>query len=365
LVVFGLLGPLALLAGLVAIGVWAGGQAESGARQALTKQTLENNRGTAGVIATVVDRNLSAVKRRVSREASRSELRGLLGVEAAAASNQERELVHSQLQDYIKRLYEDYKDRYFYNWVVTNRDAVVLAREPFDSRVVGSRYAYREWFTGKPEVSPDEIPKDVAPRDEVGLTLAFQSTAEGNPVLISVASPVWSLDEKDVLGVLSATLHLETFNEWLETSEGETADDGCPSRMALLINRHQLVRHPCPATEAPQPPVSREHFFDTDEVQSLLNDQDEMTEDYTDPLRPAQEYLATVTRLEVNSDWIAVVQHNRLEAMRPVTDLSNQIRWLGWLALAAGLAGVGILWALLFRVTREAPPSFFNRVGSR
>jgi hypothetical protein len=365
LVVFGLLGPLALLAGLVAIGVWAGGQADSGAREALTKQTLENNRGTVGVIATVVDRNLSAVQRRVSREASRSELRGLLGVEAAAASNQERELVHSQLQDYVKRLYEDYKDRHFYNWVVTNRDAVVLAREPFDGRVVGSRYAYREWFTGKPEVSPDEIPDDVAPRDEVGLTLAFQSTAEGNPVLISVASPVWSLDERDVLGVLSATLHLETFNEWLETSEGQTADDGCPSRMALLINRHQLVRHPCPATESPQPPVSREHFFDTHQVQSLLNDQDEMTEDYTDPLRPAQEYLATVTRLEVNSDWIAVVQHNRLEAMRPVTDLSNQIRWLGWLALAAGLAGVGILWALLFRVTREALPSFFNRVGSR
>ncbi len=364
LVVFGLLGPLALLAGLVAIGVWAGGQAENGARQALTKQTLENNWGTAGVIATVVDRNLSAVQRRVSREASRSELRGLLSVEAAAAGGEERGLVHSQLQAYAKRLYEDYRDRHFHNWVVTDRDAVALAREPFDSRVVGSRYGYREWFTGKPEVKPNEVPDDVAPRDKVGLTLAFQSTARDHPVLISVASPIWSLDEREILGVLSATIHLKTFNEWLETSEGQIADDGCPSRMAILINRHQLVRHPCPATEVSQPPVSREHFFDTPEVQSLLNDQDEMTEDYTDPLRPGQKYLATFTRLEENADWIAIVQHNRLEAMRPVTDLSEQIRWLGWLALAAGLAGVGILWALLFRVTREALPSFFSRGGA-
>ena len=363
LVVFGLLGPLALFAGLIAIGVWVGGQAENGARQALTQQTLESNRGTARVIATVVDRNLSAVQRRVAREASRSELQGLLAVEAGASSNRDRELIHSELQAYVKRLYEDYKDRYFHNWVITNRDAVVLVREPFDSRVVGNRYAYREWFTGRAEVKPDEVPPDVAPRDKVGLTLAFQSTSEGHPVLISVASPIWSLDDEspEVLGVLSATLRLETFNEWLKTSEGQTADDGCPGRMAILINRHQLVRHPCPGAEVPQPPVSREHFFDMPEVQSLLNDVDEMTEDYSDPLRPGHKYLASLSRLEENSDWVAVVEHNRVEAMRPVTDLSDQIRWLGWLALGAGLVGVGILWALLFRVTREALPSFFNR----
>ncbi len=357
LVTFGLLGPLALFIAMVGVGKWIWSQAEGGAREALTRQTLDANLGNAQVIAAVIDRNLSAVKRRVSREAEREALRGLMSAEAKATGEKQRVRIQNELQTQMAELHEDYKDRHFHNWVVTDRNAVVIARAPFDAKVVGSRYAYREWFTGRPETKPEEVPPDVAPRDQVGLTLAFKSTATASPLLISVASPIWSPEaesgSKEVLGVLSATIHLQTFNEWLQTSEGPTNEDGCPTRMAILINRNQLVRHPCPSPEGPSPPASSELFFDLPAVQNLLGESDHTTEDYRDPLRPGQTYLAAFSRLETNSGWIAIVQHNHTEAMRPVTDLSGQIAWLGWMALAAGLTGVGILWVLLFRVTRE------------
>jgi serine/threonine protein kinase len=356
LVTFGILGPAALLLGMAAMGIWVWSEAESGARRALTQQTLENDLGTARVIAAVVDRNLSAVQRQVSREADRRDLRGLMSAETATSKPADKEILHAELQAYTASLYDDYKDRHFHNWVVADRDAVVIARSPYDKKVVGSRYAYREWFTGKDEVKPDEIPPNVAPRQEVSLTLAFKSTAQGNPILISVASPIRDLDSHEVIGVLSATIHLVTFNEWLETSEGHITDEGCPPRMAILINRNQLVRHPCPGEFAPHPPVSHELFFDTPEVQALLAEKDAVMEDYSDPLRSDETYLAAFSRLEENSDWFAIVQHDRRVATAPVTQLAGQIQWLGWMALGAGLIGVGVLWVLLFRVTREPTP---------
>jgi hypothetical protein len=346
---------------MVAVGIWVWGQAEAGARGALTQQTLESDLGTARVIAAVVDRNLSAVQRRVAREAEQQDLAALMTAEAATSNPTDKEILHAELQAYTASLYDDYKDRHFHNWVVADRDAVVLARSPYDEGVVGSRYAYREWFTGQPEVKPEDVASDVAPRDKVSLTLAFKSTARGNPVLISVASSIRSLEGDEVLGVLSATLHLKTFNEWLVTSEGHLMDDGCPSRMAILINRGQLVRHPCADDAAPQPPVSRALFFDTPEVQKLLNETDAVTEDYDDPLRSGETYLAAFSRLEKNSEWFAIVQHDKASATAPVTQLAEQIQWLGWMALGAGLLGVGVLWALLFRVTREAMPIFSRK----
>jgi hypothetical protein len=298
----------------------------------------------------------------VAREAERRDLRALVTAEAAASNPEDKEILQAEIQAYTASLYEDYKDRHFHNWVVADREAVVIARSPFDANVVGSRYAYREWFTGKAEVKPDEVPPDFAPRDEVGLTLAFKSTARGNPILISVAGPIRSLDTNEEIGVLSATIHLLTFNAWLETSEGERLASGCPPRLAILVNRDQLVRHPCPADAALNPPVSKERFFETPEVQALLREADATVEEYHDPLRPGETYLAAFSRLEENSDWLAMVQHDRSTATAPVTQLAGQIQWLGWLALAAGLCGVGVLWFLLFRVSREAMP-FFSKHG--
>jgi hypothetical protein len=347
LVVFGLLGPLALLVALAGVGLWARHQAVSRATSALTQQTLDSAVGYAELVATVVDRNLSAVQRQVEREAESPELqRLLLRIQEGDPSAQ------PLLQRQSDELYDSYRERYIHNWVIADRNAVVAARTPFDERVVGSRYAYREWFSGVEDVAPESAPASASPRETTGITLAFESTAQGNPLLVSVASPIRSEDGA-VLGVLAATVHLETFNDWLVAAEGTANETGCPDRFAALVNRGQLVRHSCPLAGSPRLPVARDAYFETEELRLLLAREPAASERFVDPLRNGREYLAAAIRLRENPDWMAIVEHDRALAMLPVTGLVGSFGTLGWLAGGFGLLAVVGLWGLLYRVTRE------------
>lgn len=340
LVFFGLLGPLALVLVMAGVGLWVRSEAEYRATEALTQQTLESATGNAELIAAVVDRNLSAVQRIEAREAARDEL------ETSVARGGGR-----ALQSHLEELYEAYRDRYFHNWVVADANAVVLARAPFDDRVVGSRYAYREWFTGEEDISRDRAPEVARPRKTTGLTLAFESTAEGNPILVSVASPIRNGEE--TIGVLAATIHLETFNEWLAEAEGPPTDSGCPNRFAVPLNRGQLVRHPCPLGETTKLPVARLDYAEKPDVRALVESESGQGREYRDPLRERGVFLAAFTPLRENDEWSAIVQHDRTQAMSPVTSLVRQFGALGWIAAGVGFLLILVLWAMLYRVTRE------------
>jgi hypothetical protein len=346
LVVLGLLGPLALLVAFAGVGLWARHQAVSRATSALTEQTLESAEGYAELIAAVVDRNLSAVKRQVERETEEADVVGWVERTDSAAK--------SALQNRTDALYESYRDRHIHNWVVADSNAVVLARTPFDERVVGSRYAYREWFSGVEDVAPEKAPSLASPRTQAGISLAFESTAAGSPLLVSVASPIWSEDHTRVLGVLAGTVHLATFNEWIADAEGASNDTGCPDRFAVLLNRGQLVRHPCPADLGAELPIGREGYFETEGVQRLVSSESG-SDRYLDPLRAGRSYFAATTRFRENPDWMTIVEHDRILAMSPITSLSESFATLAWLGAGFGLAVVVGLWALLYRLIREEP----------
>jgi hypothetical protein len=347
LVVLGLLGPFALLSAFAVAGLWAREQAVSRATSALTEQTLESAEGYAELIAAVVDRNLAAVKRQVEREAEEADVvRWMARTDATAKSG---------LQDRTDALHENYRDRHIHNWVIADSNAVVLARTPYDDRVVGSRYAYREWFSGVEDVAPENAPSVASPRSQTGISLAFESTAAGSPLLVSVASPIWSGDRTRVLGVLAATVHLATFNEWIAEAEGPKNESGCPDRFAALLNRGQLVRHPCPADPGAKLPIGRAAFFATEPVQQLVSSEAGRSDRYLDPLRAGRAHFAAIARFRENPDWMAVVEHDRALAMSPITNLSESFATLGWLAAGFGLAVVVGLWGLLYRLTREEP----------
>ena len=347
LVVLGLLGPLALLMAFAGVGLWARQQAVSRATAALTEEMVESAEGYAELIGAVVDRNLSSVKRQVERETSEGDVgrwmeRGDSGAKAA-------------LQSRTDALYELNRDRHIHNWVVADANAVVLARTPFDARVVGSRYAYREWFSGIEDVAPEKAPAVASPRKAAGITLAFESTAEGNPLLVSVASPIWSEDHSRVVGVLAATVHLATFNEWIADAEGPKNDTGCPDHFAVLLNRGQLVRHPCPMDAGGTLPIARENYFETGPVSRLVSSDFRRSDRYLDPLRGGRAHFAAVVRFRENPNWLAIVEHDRLHAMSPITSLADRFAILAWLGAASGLAVVVGLWALLYRLVREEP----------
>ncbi len=344
----GLLAPLALLVPLLIVAYFGYPEVVGRATGDLTDQLLQGQKGTAQVVAAAIDYNLSAMKRRVSREAARPSLRALLAHAGDPGGEQ------AALQTYVDTLHKDYRDRHFYSWVVADRDATLLARAPFDPRVVGRSYGYREWFTGSAERPVGDLPEIVEPRRQTGLTQAFQSTAAGQVLLVSVASPVFaSPGEDEVAGVLMATLHLDTFNEWLSTSELGSRSGGCPDQIALLLNRDQLVRHPCPAEDGPRPPVEGDGFYNHPSIQQLLASDSGSSIDFQDPLRPGSTNLAVVARLHDNSDWRVILLKDRAQALAPVDGMARRIALLGLLAVAAGMPATAGLWMLVARWWRR------------
>lgn len=359
LLVAGLLGPLALALALGGVGTFAFDEASAAARQTIVEQSLTANLGTAQVVSAAVDRNLSAIQRRVHREAQRDDLHELYR-DADLDPRQRRR----RAQALTDQLYSLYRDRFFYSWVLADARAVALARSPYDARVIGHGYAYREWFSGQVEPMLGDQPAVASPRREVGLTLAFRSTAEGEPILISVGAPILLEDRAQVAadrapasppvaGVLAATLHLETFNEWLSSTETVDAGSECPDRFVVLLNRGQVVRHPCPAASSPTPPVAPEAFFHQPAVQDLLAGEPMTDGDFADPLRPGERFLAVAKALEHHPDWIAIVLQDRRAAVAPVEALTERLGTLARIAGVVGLLTVATLWLLLWRVTRS------------
>lgn len=342
LLTFGLLGPLVLTVVLLVFSFIAFETAERGAREALVEQTLAGDRALADITAAAVDRNLSAVQRRVGREARSDPLRRLLA-DHHSGRREPAQVTH-EIQTIITELYARYRDRHFFSWLVADANGVVLARMPEDSMVIGQGFAYREWFTGRPEL-PVEQAHLGTPRDAPGLTLAFESRAEGHPLLVSVAAPIVAPDSDEILGVAAATLHLQTFNEWLEDTE-HSEPGQCPELYVLLLNRDQLVRHPC-LPDGQRPPV--DGFGGRAEVAELL--EQSMMDHFM--ATDGRTSLAVAKALGENRDWWILVVQDRETALRPLVALTWRLRYLGLVAIAVGFTILAILAGLVWRVTRQ------------
>jgi hypothetical protein len=301
-------------------------------------------------VSTVVDRNLSAARRQVEREAESAEVAQLI----AAAGRGDR-LAVVRLQERTDALYETYKDRSLHNWVIADANATVLTRAPIDPSVIGQRYTYREWFSGRPDVPAAEAPAVAAPRQQASITRAFRSTAAGRALVVSVASPIWitERDTRRVVGVVSATIHLDTFNQWLVEAEGEKDASGCPARFAVLLNQSQLVRHPCPTAGSPPLPVEPDGYSEREAVQHLWTSANGRSAAFADPLRSDRSYLAAGAALRENPTWRAIVEFDRDHSLAQVNLLDRQFGVIGMVTAGLGLAAVVGLWLMLYRLTRE------------
>ena len=89
------------------------------------------------------------------------------------------------------------------------------------------------------------------------------------------------------------------------------------------------------------------------DVRALVESESGQGREYRDPLRERGVFLAAFTPLRENDEWSAIVQHDRTQAMSPVTSLVRQFGALGWIAAGVGFLLILVLWAMLYRVTRE------------
>jgi hypothetical protein len=312
---------------LLLIGVLILGFQAKRDRQDLALQTLSGAREWAKLVATVVDDKLRFARSFMETEAMKRELRLLLlePVDDVA------------LQHYVEQLHDRASHFGFVNTLlVADRNALVHAGAPFDrmKAVIGRSYPYREWFNGERDfLEEKETPRQ--PRSVLGLTLAYESTQEDKPMLIALALPVWSEPSGEILGVLQSTINLNKFNQWLVDVE-TTTGGGCPDRFALLLNRDQLLRHPCPGDN----PLPRDDYGKEASVAPLFLAG--AVEDFKDPLGSGVEYFAATSRFAGNSDWRALVLHDKASALPKL-----------WLTIVPGVLLAAVTAWVAFLLYRE------------
>ena len=152
-------------------------------------------------------------------------------------------------------------------------------------------------------------------------------------MLIALATPVRREPGGEILGVLQSTINLNKFNSWL--ADVETKDGECSIRFALLLNRDQLIRHPCPREKLPRDDYGKEAS-----VASLLLAG--AVEDFRDPLGSGEEYFAATYPFVENSEWRAVVLHDKAWALPKL-----------WLMIVPGLLLAGVTAWVAYLLSRE------------
>jgi serine/threonine protein kinase len=346
----------AVLGALLLLGLGLGlafKRAESSARAALVDQTLRSNEAMVQLAAAAVGDKLTSAISRVEEEANNPQLRDLLA--RTLASPGDRARFRQDLQRHIDTVLVKAKPQEFNIWAIADASATMLARAPYDPVVIDRNYKYREWFNGHGELPPD-TQADAVPRSATGFTLAFTSTAQGAPLLISLATPILSTaytsgQGRTVLGVLSAGILLDTFNAWLSIAESDPQARGCPDRFVLLLHRGQLIRHPCASPGASALPVAK--FSSQPDVSGLLSTPGRRTASFYDPMRDrgvvAGPALAVARSLESLPDWTLILQQDVDAALRPMTALDDDFHRPAQLALALGFGALILLVVLLWR----------------
>lgn len=353
----------AVLTGLLALSLGLGVAfegAESSARQALIDQALRSNEAMVRLAAAAVSDKLEDAVRRLGEAASDPALRQLLMQTTGADGVPERGSLRASLQKHLDQVHAREQPR-FQSWALSDTNAWVWARAPYDPVVVGQNYRYREWFNGQVEL-PREAKIQAAPRTTTGFSLAFTSTAQDRPLLIGLAAPVFSAGPDDpgrrILGVLNAGIHLDAFNGWLQIAERRPADGGCPERFVLLLHRSQLIRHPCPGPGAPPLPVAE--FSAERAVADLLQTPGRKTSVFRDPIRSigetsAPQALAVAATLDKLPDWTLLLEQDVEVALQPITALTTDFHGPAQLAFALGILAFLALAALVWWSARTRP----------
>jgi serine/threonine protein kinase len=347
---------MAVLAALLLVSVGLGvafERAESSGRQMHMDQTLLSNEAMVRLAAAALSDKLQDAVRRVEEEASTPSLRALLEQLASARNEQSHTAAREALQRHVDQIHAREQSG-IQSWAVADRHAFLWARAPYDPAIIGQNYRYREWFNGKVEL-PSDTQTPATPRAVTGFSLAYTSTALNRPLMIGLASPIFATTsaapDREIVGVLSAGIQLQTFNRWLEIAENLPRDGACPDRFVLLLHRTQLIRHPCPRASAAELPVNG--FSGEPAVDALLKAAGRRSVSFRDPLRSGngsapKPALAVAWSLDTLPDWTLILEQDVDVALRPIVALTKGFQSPAHVAFAFGAATLLPLAVLLW-----------------
>jgi serine/threonine protein kinase len=350
LVVFGLLAPLLLLVALVSWSYWSGEKEIRAAQAHLIQQIQESDRVSARLVANVVHDHLQ-------------ERIAYLKAFSASQGKQLRQALKKgqDVQPLLQKLDEEEKGRdLFYQYWLVDRQGFVRAGFPeLPGQVQGpgkrlARWAYRDWFNGMGDQhrqKQDWFP----PVRTVHVSQPYVSRVPGKEYLsINVTVPLFEAGkDSQVAGLLTGQIRVADLHTWLEGVE-------IPHGMVVLLNeRGHCLRHD--RLDRIRPPEDRnpQDWRQQSDLyrQALRNDPGKGLADYRDPIA-GKNYLGGYSPFPHREKsapigWVALVEQERAEILRPVGELYAKLRRDCLIALITGTLVVGSLWSWLFLTLRR------------
>jgi hypothetical protein len=406
LLVFGVLGPLLLLAitGLYAWNAYNTVMRDSD--EQLTARALESNQFAARFVAEAVARQIDRRWLALEREAADPEFQRLL---LRATGQDLKSSARQELQQWMEAMNRRHVGLEGASWFVADDAGLRLARYPFSDETKGGDFAFRDYFHGQGKNLPPAT-VGIKPIEHVHRSIVFESKTTGKPV-VAFSAPVWYAveePERRIIGVLTMTVELGDFAEL-------HGDSGAPrNQFAVLIDTRQdengrkgsILEHPYlpellrkrqqqPDYELPF--VDEEHLqrFQRiaqettsgaavdDDPETMRADRDEaddelasdtadpdalqLLHDYRDPVGEvspayAGRWLAAVDPVIVsgrpqevnNTDWVVLVQERHAAATEPVADLAERLMRKGIWALSLVVGVVVLLWGIVITMLAES-----------
>ncbi|MEQ9412101.1 MAG: serine/threonine protein kinase [Fuerstiella sp.] len=267
------------------------------------------------------------------------------------------------------------------SWFLTDADGNQVWRRDFDEEIIGSNYAWRDYFHGgNIQYEKDGVPEDIRPIQQSHVSLAFIS--EGTKrYMVALSVPVRSAGG-EVIGVFARTLHLGDLQEDL----GQNIQGKDETRVIALADRREsvLLDHPWltedlfqgrSTLEAKQMfrqlSLSRETL---EKVQNAIGATGEKAmgremvdvkvSSYQDPVsrQPSPDaqkytcdYIAAISTIrDDRMPWLVIVQQERKAALLPVVKMKERAARQAWYAVLASVVIMLTVWLFVWNALSRA-----------
>ncbi len=364
----GLLGPVLFLLMLLWISSTAVPVAVREAEMNLYERALTSDAATARLLAASIDQEFLERTDELERLAKR--LPAFDGEETLDGFREDYEEILDDWKAEANERFEKQRRTIDASLFLTDREGVQLHRAPWHDSV-GRTFAYRDYFhdLGRELPKETEVGGEVQPRKTSGVSLAFRSS-NTMQYMVVVAVPIWDRSHEEVIGVLARSIHLtDLLSQWEQRiQQNSMSDDSQPiqDRFLSLVDMRE------------QKPFLLDHNWMSEENLSSLTDdaelkkQIQLTEteqkilvdavqgngviaNYEDPLADVEkqysgEWLAAVAEIG-STNWIAIVQERRSDAVAPMHELRSIFMRYGQLLIVVFAAMFVILGLLIKRLT--------------
>ncbi len=273
------------------------------------------------------------------------------------------------------------------SWFLTDSKGYQRWRQPHDPNTINKCWNFRDYFHGRDREYPSkQVPDDIEPIHGPHISLPFRSRAT-NRFMVAISVPVWDVDNETVIGVLGRTTHLgDLLTEHEPRIRGRRGEE-LSRIIALVDNRNgNLLAHPWMKKHLESLPNQRYEALtlkgqQLERLRRLHSPSDNQNIDrvdryaaYEDPVGSTQispkEYggpwLAAFCPVG-KTDWTAVVQERKKEALKPIEQLQEELKRYAWWALVVSCLLIGTLWYLVLKALNDPSLRLWtkNRAGHR